>query len=241
MGDYSAICAVTGLPITSNQAVVGFEVEPYRYDLTRNRYVPKSWPVEGKYDMVGGIEGFDLSPNVVLVHKEVWKNSHKYWHYMNNKSGTSFFDTKHILEKGQSAFDIHSRTGYDKVQGWTLPDYVFCEIAHILQYTDEGLVLRDILESKAENVTNLPEKYSFIHRSAFGQLLTEKIINGWTENDSLTLYRLVCLYAGQMITGKQIAPSNQPYIEQYPDYKQRIKLLKFSLALAKKLQLDITH
>lgn len=89
---------------------------------------------------------------------------------------------------------------------------------------------------KKGNVTNIPDKLSFLERSAFGQLLVQKIIQGWTEQDMDTLYRLVCLYSGQMITGRHIAPSNQPFVEQYPDYKQRIKVITFIKKLAVNLQ-----
>lgn len=240
MGDYSVICAVTGLPITRNQEVIGFEVEPYRYNNTPyNRYVPKSWPVEGEYDMVGGIEGFELSPQVALVHKEVWENAEAYWHVENKKSGINFFDTKRLREEGEKSFQIDVKTGYAEKRKWSVTDYIFYGFNKELQTTDEGLVLLNMLESKNGNVTNLPENLSFIHRSAFGQLLVEKIIAGWTEADALTLYRMVCLYSGQRLTGKQISPSNQPFIEQYPDYKQRIKLLRFTSGLASRLQKKI--
>lgn len=240
MGDYSVMCTVTGLPITGNQIVVGFEVEPYRFDTDRNRYVPLSWPVEGKYDMGGGIEELDLSPNVALIHKEVWENAEIYWHRMNRKSGPDFLDTARILEEAKRRMKMETRLFLpDQKHQWTLADYVYGEIFHRESDTDESLTLRNMMDSKNGNVTNLPESLCFIHRSSFGQIVAEKIINGWTEEDSLTLYRLVCLYSGQMMTGKHIAPSNQPHVEQYPDYKQRIKVRRFASGLATRLQKEL--
>ncbi|MEN6379728.1 MAG: hypothetical protein ABFD15_09140 [Methanofastidiosum sp.] len=238
MGDYSAICAVTGLPITSRQTVIGFELEPYRYDPTRSRYVPKSWPVEGEYNCGGGIEGHDLSPNVALVHKEVWDNTEMFWHYLNRKCGKNFLDVKSIMAAATKRFEMDHSLPKDLRDRFTLADQVFYVLRDILGATDEGLVLREMFDAKENNVTLLPDDLCFIHRSAFGQLLVEKMIKGWTEEDQATLYKLICLYSGQAITGKQLVPSNQPYIEQYPDYKQRIKVLTFTSKLAKKFQKD---
>jgi len=242
MGDYSVICAVSGLPITMSQKVVGFEVEHYRYGSEKNQFVPKSFPVFGKYDMVGGIDGIELSPNVALIHLSVWENAELYWHKQNNKIGENFIDVNYIIEKAMSSYEMEI-----KLQNicpsikyiMTKQDCVYNAIGECIQDSDEGLVLRDMLESKNDNVTNLPENLSFLHRSTFAKVLIDKMIIGWTEQDQDTLYRLICLYSGQMITGKFIAPSNQPYIEQYPDYKQRIKLLNFHSGLAKKLQKEL--
>jgi len=234
MGDYSVVCAITGIPINYSNKVIGFEIEPYRYNNGRNQFVPKSWVVEGEYDFVGGIEGHDLSPNVALVHKEVWDNAEMYWHYGNRKYGVGFLKMKYILDKAAREFDHNKKLNEtypdsDFDCNWTLNDYVEYSLRNELTNTDEGLVLREMLDAKNNNVTNLDEKYCFIHRSAFGQLLTEKIIAGWTEEDDVILHKLVCLYSGQMITGKFICPSNSPYIEQYPEFKQRIKVMKFAL------------
>jgi len=240
MGDYSAICATTGLPITNHQLVVGFEVEPYRFDSYKNHYVPLSWPVEGEYDMGGGIEGFDLSPNIALIHKEIWENAEIYWHRMNRKNGPHFLDTVRILKDAKRRMEAEAEDLLSKGEKpWTLADYVYYEIYNRQSDTDESLTLRNMMDGKNSNVTDLPENLSFIHRTAFGQIIAEKIINGWTELDSLTLYRLVCLYSGQMMTGKHIAPSNQPHVEQYPDYKQRIKVRRFASGLATRLQKEL--
>jgi hypothetical protein len=245
MGDYSTICAVSGLPITGSQQVVGFEVEPYRYEATRHRYVPKSWPVHGEYDMGGGIEGLELTPNVALIHKEVWDNAPMFWHWENAKRGPNFLDVPHVLKEAQERFNLDqklielhpdyaqtSRDGYV----YTMEDHVFDALRDQLNKTDEALTLRDMLTSKNNNVTNVPKSLCFLERSTFGQLIVQKMIQGWTEQDMDTLYHLVCLYSGEMITGRQISPSNQPYVEQYPNYKQRIKVLTFLKKLAVNLQ-----
>lgn len=234
MGEYSLVCAMTGIPITYSDKVVGFELEPHRYN---NQFVPKSWVVEGEYNFYGGIEGHDLSPNIALIHKEVWDNAEIYWHYKNSKYGVGFLNMTYILESASKQFnnnkklnETHPDLDFDR--NWILNDYIYYILRNELTNTDEGLVLREMLDAKNNNVTNIDDKCCFIHRSTFGQILTEKVITGWTKEDDVILHKLVCLYSGQMITGKLICPSNSPNIEQYPEWKQRIKVMEFALKVA---------
>lgn len=244
MGDWSVVCAVTGLPITNSQEVVGFEVEPYRFDATRHRWIPKTWPVFGQYDMGGGIEGHELSPNSALIHLAVWNNAENYWHSENRKCGANFLNISRIVENAKKEEtstkmieSIRDRSGEPKRYSWTPNDFIFYALEHSLQDSDEGLVLKDLMDAK-KLVGDIPEDHCFLHRGAFAETLCDRIRNGWSASDRETLYKLVCMYSAQMITGRQISPSSHPYIEQYPDYKQRIKSLRFTLDLARKLEKD---
>ena len=253
MCDYSAICAVSGLPITSSQQVVGFELEPYIWEAYKHRYVPASWPVFGEYDYSGGIKDHNLSPNCALIHKEVWDNAHSYWNYHNRKNGPNFFNLNHLLEETNKKFkqeeyfrSIHEKEDNpdnpNKRYVYTIKDCMYYIMRDMFTQTDEGLVFRTILDSKNHNVTNVPESYCFLERSAFTEILMDKILeNKEQENIQDIIYKLTCLYSGQMITGKQIAPCLQPNVEQYPTYKQRIKLLRFTSGLATKLQKQLNN
>lgn len=248
MGDYSAICAVSGLPITDSQLVVGLEVEPYRWESNKYRFVPKSWPVQGEYDFGGGIEGFNLSPNCALIHKTVWDNAPLFWHYLNRNKGPNFLNIPHILKKAKERLNGELKLlavdptafSYRYNYIYTIQDHIFDTLkdAWSMGGNDLALTLRDMLDGKKDNVTNMPDQLSFLHRSAFGQLLVTKIAQNWTEQDQDTLYRLVCLWGGQSVTGRHIAPCLEPFVEQYPEYKQRIKLLTFFKKLATQLQKD---
>jgi len=244
MGDYSVVCAVSGLPITHRQKVVAFEVEPYRWDATKHRYAPKTWPVIGEYDYVGGIKGVEFeTTDIAMIHHDIWEDAESYWHCENMKNGPVFFDFKRAIEEANAKASLDARCNSKEKYNYkyTMNDYLYYYLHRQFTDTDEGLVLREMVEAKNDNVTNAPKELCFLARGKFMERMLDKIWAGWTEEDSLTLYRLVCIYSGQTITGRHIAPCNQPYIEQYPSYKQRIKLLQKHYQLAKKLQKELNR
>jgi hypothetical protein len=236
MGSYSVICAVSGSPLEYFNEAVGLELEPYLFPGERYAYVPKSWPVFGRYDTVGGIEDEDLSPNAALIRREVWDNAELYWPSENRKYGRGFLDIESALAEARRQENLDNKIremdSEYRAFRWTPADYLYYELAKQFTRTDEGLVLREMLYAKNSNVTGIPEKHSYLERGAFMEALLQKIlVDGWTYEISDTLYRLVCLWAGQMLTGRQIIPSVQVSIEQCPVYKQRIKIEKFQLDL----------
>ena len=239
MGSYSAICAVSGLPIHYSREVVGFELEPYRWDASKHRYVPRGLPVFGKYDDGGGIEGQCLSLNSALIHRAIWDDAESYWHYMDRKAGRNFLDFKSAMEKAKNEAESdrrHKEAGIKPHWGNEMSptDYLFYSLRHYYNETDEGLMLQEILHAKNFNFTGIPEGLNFLQRSEFMEIILKKVIEGtWTEIDQDNLYKMVMLYGGQMITGRQIAPSNQPYVEQFPEYKQRISLMSKHLKMAR--------
>lgn len=237
MGSYSVICAVSGTPLEFFNQVIGIELEPYRFPGDRYAYVPASWPVYGEYDTCGGIEGELLSPNCALFHREVWDSAELYWHVENRKYGRGFLDFEFILsqaqERDESEKKLRAMGFRPEAYEWTLADQVWYVLESQLTKTDEGLTLREMLNSKKHNVTGVPEDLCFLERSTFGELLVQKILAGWTAVDAEVLYRLVCLWCGQSLTGRQIIPSVHISIEQCPTYRQRIKIAKLHAQLLK--------
>lgn len=232
MGDYSLICAVTGLPITNHQKVVAFETEPARYEDGKNRFIPASWPVFGEYDMGGGVEGHDLTPDVALVHLAVWENAEMYWHEENNHFGWNFLEIERAKEKAKKNME-YARDDKD----WTDSDYLFYALRDQFTHTDEGLVFRELLWGKKDALPH-PDNLSFLYRSKFMEIILQRILSGeWNhEQDMRVVHKLVCLYSGQMMTGKYIAPSLNPMVEQYPKYQQRIRIMRKHLELARQLR-----
>ncbi|MFA5311708.1 MAG: hypothetical protein WC375_00150 [Methanomassiliicoccales archaeon] len=232
MGDYSLICAVSGLPITGSHQVVGFETEPYRFKDGKNKFIPASWPVFGEYDMSGGIEGKTLSCRAALIHIDIWNNAEMYWHTENRKSGCNFLNVELAKQKA-----LNEKEFYKEDKKWTDNDYLFYALREQFNKTDEGLVFRELIESE-EDATPHPKELCFLFRGQFMEAILRSILSEeWdNERDMKVLHKIVCLYSGQMLTGKFIGPSNDPYIEQYPGYKQRIKIMSKHLAIARKLQ-----
>ncbi len=235
MGSYSVICTISGTPLEYFNEVVGLELEPYRFPGERYAYVPKSWPVFGKYDTIGGIEDELLSPGAALIRREVWDNAELYWPSENRRYGRGFLDAEAALVEAQrkEKQDNLIREIDSEYQAfrWTPADYLYYELERQFTKTDEGLVLREMLYAKDYNVTGVPEDHSYLHRGAFAEALIQKMLAGWTWEDADILYRLVCLWAGQMLIGRQIIPSVQIAVEQCPVYKQRVKIAKFQLEL----------
>jgi hypothetical protein len=229
MGDYSLVCAVSGLPVTDRQQVVGFELEPYRYAGSSYLFIPASWPVFGEYDLCGGIEGHNLSPNIAVIHIDIWNNAEMYWHDLNSKYGWNFLDVEKAKQSGAKKY------GGDK--GWTESDYLFYALSQQFTGRDEALVFRNIIDGKEDAIPHAKE-LCFLYRSKFMEIILQRILSGeWdNEQDMRVIHKIICLYSGQMITGKFISPSIDPHIEQYPDYKQRIKIMTKHLQLARKLR-----
>lgn len=237
MGDYSAICAVTGVPICGRQSIVGFNLERYKYAESegKSHYIPMSWPVFGKYNYGGGIEGEDLTPCCALIHKEVWDNAPAYWHYMNRRNGPDFLDIPTILDKAKKEASSSYAMRFHRT--WSETDYVYYYLRQQLDKTDEGLVSRVFVEGK--DISRHTKKFCFLERGAFMEIVCKKILEGtYGDVEKDIFYRLACLWSGQMLTGKFIMPSIDPYIEQYPmreGYEKRIELLNFSCQVARNL------
>ena len=239
MGDYSAICAVTGLPITGSQKIVGFNLTRYRWHNSsgaRNMWVPNSWPVIGEYDYSGGIEEENLDSNCALIHYDVWNNAHIYWHKENRPYTKDWLNPEKALEQAKRDKDFKEK--YPDIvpkETWKDTDYLYHYLKDQLQKTCFGLVFREMVDTKENVQGGDPDKESFLGRSPFMEIVLEKILAGQWKKIEPTLAKLICLYSGQMITGRYIGPCQEPHVEQYPKYEQRIKTLEFSLALAKKL------
>lgn len=234
MGDYSSICAISGLPITGNQKIVGFNLEKHRYfdegGPRKNLYVPASWPVIGEYDYMGGIEEEPLETDCALIHLDVWNNAHLYWHYLNRPYVSGWLGVEGLLSKAQKEEKLFSE------RGWKQTDYLFYCIRDAFQQTDFGLVFRNMIKGQSNCAGGDPEKHCFLERGRFMEIILDKIATGtWTAGDQSIVDKLVCLYSGQMITGRVIMPSNTIYPEQYPNYKQRLEILNLTLGIAKKL------
>jgi len=232
MGEYSSICAVTGIPITDHQQIVGFEVEPSRFN-DRNQYVPLSWPVFGEYDMYGGIEGCDFTQNVALVHRAVWDNAEKYWHTDNRKTGPHFLNVDFAVEKAKQQQKLYGELRLNRHDNhiWTDTDYLFYALREQFTETDEGIGFRELIQAKVDALPH-PDGLCFLERSRFSEIMLRKMIDGiWTAENMETVHKLVCLFCGEMLTGKIIGPSTRPFVEQYPDYTQRKRLARFHLNL----------
>lgn len=257
MGDYSIVCAITGLPITGRQKVVGIGLEPYKYRkerMARHLWVPSSFPIFGEYDYGGGIETEQkeiLPKFCAIMHRDVWDNAEMYWHHLNNQSPLCLAerDVKEILDRALKEKEMCKLLARGEVrenkEKWTTEDYVYHALDFYQQYmatTDYWLVLRYLFDSKNVSRAGRKKGNCFLQRNKFAQIICKKIANNdWKQQDLETLTKIISLFGGEKIIGKYIAPSEpngSPYIEQYPEYQQRIKTLDFSIKLAKKLQKD---
>lgn len=237
-------CAFSGLPIKYGHEIVAFKLEPYKFkDDTNFLYIPASWPIFGTYNDYGGIEGFDLTEeDNAFIHIDVWNNAHCFWHYGNRPIDTNWLDYQPLLEDAKREYQEMGNYNVELKDGlrksFELEDYFFIRLNRMCQNSDMGLVFRNF--NDGVNVTKWKDNYCFLYRTTFLEIIVRKIVREqWTEKYQNILNKLICLYGGQGIIGKQITPSTYLYVEQCADYKQRINALKFQLTLAEKLQHNI--
>ncbi len=238
MGDYSVSCAVSGIPFRHGQKVVGFNLEPMRFPGGKGTHIPASWPVFGEYDMCGGIEDENLDCECAIIHRAIWDNAHIYWHRENRPYISNWLDVEQAREKAKKEFESDKRIDFNPT--WGATDYFFYALKEQFHQTDFGLVFRNLIDGKKSAGSGGEKNQSFLFRSNFmEEILTKMLERQWTNKEQTVLDKIVCLYSGQMMFGRAIAPSNSIYVEQYPEYKQRIDILKMNLVLAKKLAADL--
>lgn len=238
MGSFSSVCAVSGIPIDYGNKIVGIKVVPTRFkDGGKYLYVPAGWPIFGEYDSYGGIEKHKDDVNhqdYAFIHESIWLQSHNYYHYRNSKGEAGWFNrhVKTIIE------DALSDQKYSSIHSdWTFDDHLSSKIElRTGGYCDYHCIFNNLLFYSPRTIhAGEKQQYDILRaRGDFQQILVQKIQN-WDPADEDVLTKIIHLWSGQMITGHAIMPSGTLYIEQCPEYKQRIKVSKIHLDLLKKL------
>jgi len=230
MGSFSIPCAISGLPISYEKDLVGFELVVDRYN--KNKYVPASFPVFGKYDTYGRIKDSNLDfENAAIIHLDIWNNAELYFHKENRQDPFSLY--KLLPEVLKDAKKEFNSPYLDK--GWTYKDYLYYHLDKQLHKTDYGIYLKGF-SFHARAITH-KENFSFLDRSKLMEIILDKIENEtYSPEDDKILIKIISLFSGQMLLGRNIMPSGTTDIEQCPEYGQRIKLMNLHLKLARKLK-----
>ena len=190
---------------------------------------------------MGGIDTDDfdhptLTPDCALVHWDVWQNASKYWHSLNRKTASIWMDIEAVKTEALKEKGWRGELKIMEEANWSDKDYFYNQFREHLNKTDYGLTFRNMIEGK--DITGHPDKYCFLERNKFMDEICERVMSGqWRNKDILVLNKLICLYSGEMVTGRAIRPSRDVCPEQYPNYKQRIRLLEFTTGLAKKMNM----
>jgi hypothetical protein len=236
MGDYSSVCAVSGLPIMGSVQVVVIPVERYRWwksEPARYMYVPRGFPFFGEYNNCGGLEERPdgMKRPFVFVHRAVWDSAENYFHYLNITGGWH-------MPSDQILADVerHTKASPDPLPGYarmSAVDRVYAQLRQFETRDDVFLTLREMFNGKNVSKAGATDNQCFLAHNAFAREICKRIMKGWASEDTDIVRKLAALWQGQAIVGRYIMPP--PYVEQYPKYGQRIKLLRAHLALAEQL------
>ncbi len=246
MGSFSQICAVSGLPITCGDKVAFFYMEKHRWE-TYYDYIPQSWPIISQYDDYGSVDDApdkdDYDRPKAMIHWDIWKNAEKYWHRENMPCTDDWFDVKNLVKTAEAEIKVFREIGMDEYKNWTLSDGMYWQLMrnshhHDFRHTFMKMCdSKELLPHRAALTEEQRNGSCFLDRSAFMEVILQKIINkDWKKKDQIILNKVVSLIGGQMLLGHYLLPSNELYVEQCPEYDQRIEIMERHLELAKKLK-----
>jgi len=248
MGCYSVHCAVTGLPIYSED-VVRINISEGRFKSSGEQpWQPTSFPIYGECDTYGGLEGQESESDFILIHREAWNNIDVLL-MPKEYSGNYKISLFSLIDSIHATFTEKKR--YLDSRGYKMSDddvfwRILKQTPNHTMLSDSGnhFLVNKLFFSSEQCVKCSDPNHpyaSLYERGSLAELVVQKIKNRiYTEEDDKELQKINLLWIEySRMTGKYFTPvMRSPYCEQCADKNSMSQRKKF-FAFCKKLASSI--
>jgi hypothetical protein len=219
MGCFTVPCGLSGIPIVHNDPIIGFNVEPVRYDEQDFAFTPTNVPILGKYNDYGSLE--DKNGNIlrsldreelVLCHVEMWEQASKgYDAKIKGYRGEEYITLKEYFERTKKTYQENVKK-FNPLK--------------MKEFTPEAIMQLSVMREKEGATIGLHVNLKRLLDKSESQSLRDewnkRIIdgNGFTDKEFELLSQLCMVYRNIYNSGRQVTPTSHCWTMQDSDCKK---------------------